>query len=81
MGRYGGLCLLVLAVSGGATVNSNDVLCLLLLAASIGGLVRLWKRRWKPADDWDGIAAFFVFVWVLYSSIIAVGSVFEWGVK
>lgn len=81
MGRYGRLCLLVLAVSGGVTVNSNNVLCLLLLAAFIGGLVRLWKRRGKTGDDWDGIAAFFVFVWALYSSMIAVGSVFEWGVK
>lgn len=62
-------------------MNSDDVLCLLLLAAFTGGLVRLWKRRGKPADDWDGVAAFFVFVWIIYSGIIAVGSVFEWGVK
>ena len=81
MGRYGGLCLLVLAVSGGVTVNSNVVLCLLLLAAFIGGLVRLWNRRGKAADDWDGIAAFFVLVWTIYSTLFTVGSVFEWGIK
>ena len=81
MDRYGGLCLLVLAVSGGFAMSSDNVLCLLLLAAFIGGLVRLWKRRRKPADDWDGIAAFFVLVWAIYSTLFTVGSVFEWGVK